>query len=1000
MKADKWQQLDKIFDLALEQAPHDRAAFLDEACTGDNELRRKLDALLVAHENAGSFLERPALQIEAEALAAEQLQTNPSSAEGRMIGHYRISRRLGAGGMGEVYLAQDLSLDRQVALKLLPKHFTTDGERLRRFEQEARASSGLNHPNILTVYEIGKVDSLHYIASQFVEGMNLREYMKSRPLNLGEALAVAMQIASALAAAHARGIVHRDIKPENIMVSSVRHLGQTENHVTVVDFGIAKLIQTDVLETDMSTRPLLSTEAGKAVGTVPYMSPEQAQGIKVDARTDIWSLGVMLYEMVSGRLPFEGETPNHVVVSILEREPPSIGEIVDVPEELESIVSQALRKNRDERYHTVSQFYGDLQDLRDTLTNENFSRNKVDSNSTRRFVRKGALPHSDNVPWWRNTEQLRESRWASGVLISAMIVALVGIAFIVRHFIWPSANQPKLPFTNFAMKPLTTDGKARSAVISPDGVYVIHVTGSAQRQSLQLRHIATNSDREIVPSNGSPIRHLSFSPDSNHIFFVRTEEGESVLDEVGLLGTPPKRVVRRIDTAATFSPDGKHFAFVRGDPSEGEASLIVANADGSDEQKLVTHRWDDFYFSGLVGTPAWSRDGNRIAISLRGSGAAEKYRNLTTVELQNGQEKQITTEKWNTIQSISWLPRDQGLLITAIDPERQHTQLFYVAYPSGEVRQLTTEINNYGDISVAADGRTAVTVRSEAIADVWVTSVADSSRSSQITFNKFDGVGGVDWTADNKIVHVSNVSGNRDIWIVNEDGSNDTQLTADAGLNIQTSVSPDGRYIVFQSDRTGSFNVWRMELDGSNQKRLTQGHWDVDPRATRDNQVIYSSIANGRRSVWKVGIDGGNPMQLLDYVSSTESASPNDEKIAVTFVDHQVTPPRERVGVFATNGGPSIKEFDLPLFWETIGCGFYGQQIRWTADGKELSYVEIKDDVANIWAQPLDGGPKRQLTKFSSGLIFFYALSRDGKKFALSRGSKISDVVLIKDTSQ
>ena len=278
MQAERWQQIEQMFHSALERRSHERVAYLHETSGGDLELQREVESLLGAYEASGR-LETAASDLAEEWLKGEQLLV------GHALNHFRILAHLGSGGMGDVYLAEDNRLHRNVALKLLSSHFTGDADRLRRFEQEARAASSLNHPNILTIYEIGHTDSVRYIATEFIDGVTLRERMTERPMKTGAALDVAIQVASALAAAHAKGIVHRDIKPENIMISRSAHLGQRENYIKVLDFGIAKLTEPDVLETDLPTRPLVSTSDGITMGTAPYMSPEQAQGLKVDVRT-------------------------------------------------------------------------------------------------------------------------------------------------------------------------------------------------------------------------------------------------------------------------------------------------------------------------------------------------------------------------------------------------------------------------------------------------------------------------------------------------------------------------------------------------------------------------------------------------------------------------------------------------------------------------------------------------------------------------------------------
>jgi eukaryotic-like serine/threonine-protein kinase len=374
MKPERWQQLDKLFHSALQRQVGERAAFLDDACVGDESLLREVEALLAAHEEAGSFIENPALEVEAKSLANDQTE----SLVGQTIGHYKIMSQIGVGGMGEVYLAEDTTLGRKVALKLLPAEFTRDTDRVRRFQQEARAASALNHPNIVTIHEIGQVDNRHFIATEFIEGQTLRQHIRGsgsqvvgdgsrtsgKHLKLGEILSVAIQAADALSAAHEAGIVHRDIKPENIMVR------RRDSYVKVLDFGLAKLTEGPEITVDPEgpTRTQVKTSAGVVMGTASYMSPEQARGEKVDARTDIWSLGVVLYEMVAGCGPFERSTPSEVIALILEREPPPLPRYArEVPAELERIVSKTLTKDREERYQTAKDLLVDLRRLRQQL---------------------------------------------------------------------------------------------------------------------------------------------------------------------------------------------------------------------------------------------------------------------------------------------------------------------------------------------------------------------------------------------------------------------------------------------------------------------------------------------------------------------------------------------------------------------------------------------------------------------------------------------------------
>ncbi|HEX8068830.1 MAG TPA: protein kinase [Pyrinomonadaceae bacterium] len=358
MSPERWQQIERLFHAALAHAGEERAAFLAGACGGDEALRREVETLLAAHAEAGSFIETPAADVAADLLAAAPGKLTP----GQQFDHYRIEALLGAGGMGEVYQARDATLGRQVALKLLPAQFNLDGERVRRFKREARAASALNHPNIITIHEIGQVAGTHFIITELVAGVTLRERMAGGALPVGEALEIAIQLASALAAAHAAGIVHRDIKPENVML-------RPDGLVKVLDFGLAKLAprRATAAEIEASSDSKIKTHPGLVMGTVQYMSPEQAQGQEVDARTDIWSLGCIIYEMLTGRAPFAEKTPGRSLAALLERDPPPLSEFVAAPAELARIVTKTLRKELGARYQTADELLRDLKTLKQEL---------------------------------------------------------------------------------------------------------------------------------------------------------------------------------------------------------------------------------------------------------------------------------------------------------------------------------------------------------------------------------------------------------------------------------------------------------------------------------------------------------------------------------------------------------------------------------------------------------------------------------------------------------
>src|SRR5918993_1889277 len=358
MDTGRWQQIDRLLGEALGRAPEERADFLAEACGSDAELLREVESLLAAHARSGDFMEGQAID-----LAARFYAEGEALERGRRVGRYEVESLLGRGGMGEVYLARDTELRRLVALKVVSAELDGGHDALRRFEQEALAASALNHPNIMTVYEVGRAESLHYIASEFIDGVTLRQRLRAGPFGVAEALDVAIQVASALSAAHAHGIIHRDIKPENVMI-------RPDGYVKVLDFGIAKFTPHGAAATDTqaATQRLFKTATGLVVGTVNYMSPEQARGLRVDARTDIWSLGCVLYEMCAARPPFGGATSGDVLVSVLDREPPDLAQVSEgVPVELSSVVAKALRKNREERHANADEFGRELKSLKRRL---------------------------------------------------------------------------------------------------------------------------------------------------------------------------------------------------------------------------------------------------------------------------------------------------------------------------------------------------------------------------------------------------------------------------------------------------------------------------------------------------------------------------------------------------------------------------------------------------------------------------------------------------------
>src|SRR6266481_7905747 len=430
------QTIKEIFHGALECEPDTVSAFLETACQGDPALRHEVEAFLTAHQQAGNFIDVPVVSLATNII--ENRQTDLLI--GQTIGHYKISKRIGAGGMGEVYLASDITAGRKAALKLLPTHLTGDAKRLKRFQQEAHAVAALNHPNILTIYEVGAHNSTSYIASELVEGETLRQRLARGSIQVGEAVEIAIQVAGALAAAHEAGIVHRDIKPENIML-------RPDGYVKVLDFGIAKLAEQEVPATIPTDEALLlvETNLGLILGTVRYMSPEQARGAPVDKGTDIWSLGVVLYEMVTGHAPFAGDSPGETMSSILEQEPPPLASyITQTPAELQQIISKTLRKEREERYQSAHELLEALQSLR------------------RSMEFKTALERSTKLPLWL--------RWTRSPIASVLLFLVAALALAVPFYWHRNLTPISIPEKSIAVLPFLDLSQTKDQEYFCDGI--------------------------------------------------------------------------------------------------------------------------------------------------------------------------------------------------------------------------------------------------------------------------------------------------------------------------------------------------------------------------------------------------------------------------------------------------------------------------------------------------------------------------------------------------
>ena len=576
------------------------------------------------------------------------------------------------------------------------------------------------------------------------------------------------------------------------------------------------------------------------------------------------------------------------------------------------------------------------------------------------------------------------------VVLGLATLALAGIGIFFgwsRSAVQRRASvKPVAPFQTMKIIRLTNGGKASEAAISRDGKFIVHVGEDGGKRNLWVRQVATTSDVQIVPAANVNYLGLTFSNDGNYIYYVEGKSStERGLYQVPALGGVPKKILVDTRTPVTFSPDGKKFAFVRVSQNEEEGLLMIANTDGSGEQKLAARGgYDWFSYSG----PAWSPDGKVIA-----SGVGSPLgMTVVTVGVEDGEQREFTSKMWSNVETVAWLADGSGLVLNAADRGMRSKQLWHLSYPDGEARQITNDLNDYKKISLAPDSATLITVAEETSSNIWITSMGHAGVAKQITTNRSDGRHGLSWTPDNRIVYVSDSGGNLDIWIADQDGTNQTQLTTNPWMDRTPSVSPDGRYIVFISDREGSPNIWRMDIDGNNPKKLTSGSAVFNPYCSSDSRwVVYSSYTvSGKQVVFKIPIDGGDPVQLTDKLSPGPSVSPDGKLIACFYLDETPNSPW-RIMVIPFEGGQPVKTFEIP---PTV---YPWKEVRWAVDGRALTYIDTRGGVSNIWSQPLAGGPPKQLTNFPTDQLHHFDLSRDGKQLALARGTVISDVVMISD---
>ena len=922
MTPERWQQVNELFHSALEREPSQRAAFLNQACAGDHELRKEVESLIGSHENTGSFINAPGIGAAAQLLAEE----SPDLSVGQRIGHYKILSLLGSGGMGEVYLAQDSKLGRKVALKLLPASFTRDHDRVRRFEQEARAASALNHPNILTIFDIEEIEGVHFIATEYIEGKTLREHTADRKLELSEALDLAIQVASALSAAHQAGIVHRDVKPENIML-------RPDGYVKVLDFGLAKLTDRRMGNSDTESRAFraVKTDTGVVMGTARYMSPEQARGLPLDVRTDIFSLGVVLYEMATAHLPFEGDTASHVIVSILEKEPPPISNYYsEAPAELQRIISKALCKAKEERYQVVKDLLIDLKNLKQNLeSGANVKKAKKragwSGRKTVRSVEGGAFTKTQMI-------------WSAALLL------LIGIGVVAWIYFSRPALKPSLPpmkvvpFTSFP-------GWEGNPAFSPDGNMIAFDWSGEKNDNSDIYVMLIGSEKIRLTTDPANDYGPTWSPDGRQLAFVRVSESEIAIYTVPVLGGPERKLLSLgpkanwggwavpssrflAITDLYWSPDGKYIACVEKRSKQLPYNIFLFSPETGERRTLTAPDEQDLGDCGPVVSP---------------------------------DSKTVAFVRYHT-----WLSRDIYLVsVTGGEPRRltfDNVRVLCSGWTADGREIIFSSERVGGDFSLWRISASGGTPERLPVGGHWVPFASISRQGNRLAYVQWSG----DWNIYRIDVSDSTGSGNLPI-----------KLTPSTRLDSAPQYSPDGKKIAFQSDRSGSNEIWMCDTDGSHPVQMTfLNRFAGCPRwSPNGQQIAFDFHAEGKGDIYVISVEGGLPHPVVTDDSDDFWPSWSSDGRWMYFASNRTG--ESQVWKVTGEGGEAVQ-----VTRQGGGMAFE------SPDGKYVYYC--KDSGPGIWRVPVDGGEETlMLGSFKSenfgdwavvdnGIYFINPDGRDG----------------------